>query len=113
MRWRRRDTAIMTRFLEAMFSLIGEEEAEHIEGLGKFKYLGRLLYLSDDNCTSVMPNIRKARQVWGQLGNLLQREGPTVLQEVRCTVPGCPEVENSAEGYANISCIATSDPSWR
>ena len=65
MRWRRRDTAIMTRFLEAMFSLIGEEEAEHIEGVGRFKYLGRLMYLPDENFTLVMPNIGRQGKCGG------------------------------------------------
>ena len=49
MRWRRKDTAIAVRFMEATFSLTGEEEAEHIEGVGRFEYLGRLLDRSYDN----------------------------------------------------------------
>ena len=40
MRWRRRDVAIATRCLEAKSSLTGEEEAERIEGVEVFKYLG-------------------------------------------------------------------------
>ena len=43
MRWRSRDVAITARCLEATFSLTGEYEVEHIEGLEVFKYLGQLL----------------------------------------------------------------------
>ena len=40
---------IAYRCSEATFSLTGEEEAEHIEGVEVFKYLGRLLDQSDDD----------------------------------------------------------------
>ena len=55
--------------------LSGEEEAERIKGVEVFKYLGRMLDRSDENRPSVLQNIRKARQVWGRLGELLRREG--------------------------------------
>ena len=60
--------------------MTGEDEAERIEGIGRFNYLGRLLGRSDDDWPEVLHNISKARQVWGRLGNILQREGaePTV-----------------------------------
>ena len=38
---------------------------ERIEGVGRFKYLGRMPDRSDNDCTSVLHNIRKERQVWG------------------------------------------------
>ena len=41
----------------------------------RFKFLGRLIDRSDDDWPAVLRNIRKARQVWGRLGNLLWREG--------------------------------------
>ena len=83
MRWRRRDVAIAARCSEATFSLTGEEEAECIYGVEVLKYLGRLLYLSDDNWMEVLRNIRKARQVWGRIGKLLRREGadPEALEK--------------------------------
>ena len=36
MRWRRRDLAIADRCLDATFSIIGEKEAERIEGVEVF-----------------------------------------------------------------------------
>ena len=60
---------------EATFSLVGEYGADNIKGVDVFKYLGRLLYRSDDNLLAVPRNIRKARQVWGRLGKFLQWEG--------------------------------------
>ena len=75
MRWHRRDAMIKSMCSEAKFSLTGEEEAEHIEEVEVFKYLVRMLDRSDNDWPSVIHNIRKARQVWGRLWNLLQREG--------------------------------------
>ena len=75
MRWRRKDTAIAVMFMEAKFSLTGEEETEHIEGVEVFKHLEQMLDRSDNDWTEVLHIIRKARQVWGRLGKLLWREG--------------------------------------
>ena len=75
MRWRRRDVAIAARYLEATFSLTGEEVVEHIEGVEVFKYLRWLLERSDDDWAAVLRKTRKARQVWGWLGKLLWKEG--------------------------------------
>ena len=72
---RRRDVAIANQYAEASFSLTGEDEAECIEEVGMFKYLGKPLYCSNENWTVVPRNIRKARQVWGRLGKLLRRKG--------------------------------------
>ena len=63
--------AIAANVLEAMFSFIGEDEAERIKGVERFKYLRRMLDRSDDDLPEVLHNTRKARQVWGRLGNLL------------------------------------------
>ena len=63
MRWWRRDVAIADRCSEAKFILTGEEEAEFIEGVEVFKYLGRMLFRLDHNCPAVLHNIWKARQV--------------------------------------------------
>ena len=73
MRGRRRDVEIVAKCSEAMFSLTGEDEAERIEGVGRLKYLGRLLDRSDDDWPLILHNIRKARQVWGRFGELLWR----------------------------------------
>ena len=56
--------AIVAKCSEATFSLTGEDEAEHIKRVGRFKYLGILLDRSDDDWPAVLHNIRKARQVW-------------------------------------------------
>ena len=74
MRGRRRDVEIVAKCSEAMFSLTGEDEAERIEGVGRLKYLGRLLDRSDDDWPLILHNIRKARQVWGRIGEILWRE---------------------------------------
>ena len=66
---------IMVRYSEATLILTGEEEAERIEGVEVFKYLGRILDRSDENYPAVLRNIIKSRQAWGRLGKLLQREG--------------------------------------
>ena len=60
---------------EATCSVTGEDEAECIEGVGRFNYLRRLMEWSDDDWTEVLCNIRKARQLWGRLGKLIWREG--------------------------------------
>ena len=73
--WRRREAAIARRCTEASFILTVEEEAEYIEGVDTFKYLGRMLDWSDNNWTAVFRNVRKVRQVWKCLGKLLWREG--------------------------------------
>ena len=46
-----------------------------------FRYLKRLMDWSEYDWASVLSRIRKARQVWGRFGKLLQREGadPEVL----------------------------------
>ena len=49
MRWRQQDVEIAVNCSEATFSFIGEDEAERIEGVGRFKYLGRLLDRSDND----------------------------------------------------------------
>ena len=53
-----------------------------------FKYLGRPLDLWDDDWPAFFRNIRKARQVWGHLGKMLQREGeyPDVSTKFYCAV---------------------------
>ena len=48
MRWRRRDVAVAYKCSEATFSLTGDDEAELIEGVWRFKYLGRLMDQSDE-----------------------------------------------------------------
>ena len=74
-RRRRRDVAIASRCVEASFSLTGEDEAEFIEGVETFKHLGRMLDRSYDDWLAVRWNVRKARQVWIQLGRILRRVG--------------------------------------
>ena len=59
MRWRRRYVAIADRQSEATFSLTGQEEAECIEGVEVFKYLGLLLDRLDGNWIEVLRNTWK------------------------------------------------------
>ena len=60
---------------EATFILTGEEYAECIDGVEVFKYLGRMLDRSDENCPELLRNIQKAHQVWERIRKFLQREG--------------------------------------
>ena len=41
--------AISNKYMKATFRLTGEDEAENIEGVDIFKYLGRPLDQSDEN----------------------------------------------------------------
>ena len=38
---------------------------ESVEGVELFKYMGGILHQSDVNCTAVLKNIQRLRQVWG------------------------------------------------
>ena len=67
--------AIVDRCSEATFSLTGEDEAECIELVEKFKYLRWLLDRSDNYWPAVLWNIRDVQQVWGSLGKMIWREG--------------------------------------
>ena len=63
----------MSQCVEASFSLIGEYEAEYIEGVETFKYLGPVLERSDDYSPAVLRNSGKAYLVWRRIGKLLRR----------------------------------------
>ena len=80
--------AIADKCSEATFSLTGDNEAERIEGVGRFKYIGRLLDWSDNDWLEFLQNIRKSRHIWGRLGKLLRGEGaePTVPEMFYCAV---------------------------
>ena len=73
--WWRRYVAIVDRCSEATFSLTGEDEAECIELVEKFKYLRWLLDRSDNYWPAVLWNIRDMQQVWVCLGKMIWREG--------------------------------------
>ena len=61
---------------------MGDDRTECFEGLDPFKYLGRVLHQTDNDCPEVLSNIRRARQVWGRLGKLMRREGAdTIISE--------------------------------
>ena len=66
--------AIARRCPKMTFSLTGEEGEETIGGVDVFKYLGWPMDQSDDNWPHVRRNIRKARQIWGWLRELLRQE---------------------------------------
>ena len=46
-----------------------------IESVSEFKYLGRILTVTDDDWSAVIENLRKARRSWGRLTRVLSREG--------------------------------------
>ena len=45
--------------------------------MSEFKFLGRVLADDDDDWPAVRANIRKARQRWGQVAQILSRQGAT------------------------------------
>ena len=49
-----------------------------MEGVAQFKYLGKTLDQSNDEWMEICQNIRRARKVWGNLGDILQREGADI-----------------------------------
>ena len=63
------------RFGEMEFSMEGGEGCDRVEGVATFRYLGRTLDQTDDNCPAVQRNIICARSVWGGLGTLIIQEG--------------------------------------
>ena len=73
-KWQRRYTVIANRYIEANFSLTGEDGADNIEVVDVFKYLGQPLDYSYDDWPEFLRNTRKTRQVWSHLGKLLQRD---------------------------------------
>ena len=73
--WRRRDVIIGSRCKGGAFSLTGEDDAECIEGVDIFKFLGRILDRSEDDWPAVLHNVGKDRRVWKRVRNLLRREG--------------------------------------
>ena len=46
-----------------------------LEGVSIFRYLGRTLDQTDDDCPELRRNIMRARLVWGRLGTMLRQEG--------------------------------------
>ena len=46
-----------------------------IKLVSEFKYLGRILTATDDGWLAVVGNLRKARQSWGKMARVLNREG--------------------------------------
>ena len=48
-----------------------------------FKYLGRLLTATDDDCPAVIDNLRKAKKSWSQLAWILGREGADTRKSER------------------------------
>ena len=76
--WQRKDIVIASQCEEATLSLMVEYDAEFIEGVENFKYLGRILDRYDKNWPAVFRNIGKARRVWNRLGKLLRGAEPRV-----------------------------------
>ena len=46
-----------------------------LETVTAFKYLGRVLTVSDDNCPAVVDNLRKAPSRWAHFSRTLGQEG--------------------------------------
>ena len=46
-----------------------------IKNVSSFKYLGRVLSANDNDLPAIVANVRRARQQWGQVAQLLVHEG--------------------------------------
>ena len=46
-----------------------------LEYVTAFKYLGQVMTAGDDDWTSVVVNLQKARKSWGRLSQILSQEG--------------------------------------
>ena len=63
---------------------------EPLENVTAFKYLGRVMTVSDDDWPAVVGNLKKARKIWGRLSRILIREGadPKVSGHFQGSDPG-------------------------
>ena len=52
-----------------------EAYEEPLEDVTKFKYLGRVMMVVDDDLPAVTGNLCKARKSWGRLLRILRQEG--------------------------------------
>ena len=52
------------RAMQCTFTVYGEVELRQVE---RFKYLGRVLSYDDSDTPAIRRNLKRARQVWGQL----------------------------------------------
>ena len=61
--------------LNCKSTFTGEDDAGYIESVETFKYLGRILDRSDNECPDILRNLSRARRVLNWLGKLLWRRG--------------------------------------
>jgi hypothetical protein len=57
--------------------VVFEVDGQPIETVSEFKYLGRVLVNNDSDWMAIRMNIQKARKRWGQVAQILSREGAT------------------------------------
>ena len=53
------------------FSLYSRQGDVLVEGVLQFKYLGRPMDQTDENCPAVWQNVKWVRKVWGGLGKIM------------------------------------------
>ena len=73
--WRRKGVAIAIQCEGVKFSLTVEDNADFIEGIETFKYLGVILYQSRYDFPAVLRKVEKACRVWNRLRKIIRREG--------------------------------------
>ena len=74
-RLRQRGGEMTERFGETKFRLCGRDWDAMVEGVSKFKDLGRPPDQMNDDWLVVQQNIKWVRRVWERLGEMLRREG--------------------------------------
>ena len=60
-----------TQALDRTFTVYGEE----LENVHSFKYLGRILSTTDNDCLALTWNLAKSRKQWARVSTVLAREG--------------------------------------
>ena len=77
-----RDVEMAERYGYMEFILYSIKGGVVVEGVTKFKYMGRPLDQMDDELMAVRQNVKQARRLWGRLGEMIRREGaePIVVE---------------------------------
>ena len=76
---RRRVNENLQELQAAVDSVTFKVNGIEIERVSSFNYLGRRLDQNDDDSNCILANIKKARGLWGNISNILKREGANAV----------------------------------